>query len=72
MACTSCAKETLSNLGSAYKAESLAIQKEGAILELATNEYRIKVEASLALPDSSSMLACKRIKYDAGVLLPSM
>lgn len=64
--CTSCAKETLSNLGSAYKAESLAIQKEGAILELATNEYRIKVEASLALPDSSSMLACKRIKYDAG------
>lgn len=62
----SCTKEPLSNLNSRYKTESLTIKKDGFINKLDTNEYEIKVEASLSLPDKSTILSCSRLKYDDG------
>lgn len=64
--CISCTKEPLSNISSEYKTEELPILKDGTINELDTNEYTIKVEACLSMPDSSAILSCCRMKYDEG------
>ena len=64
--CVSCTKEPCSNISSEYKTEELSVLKNGIINELDTNEYTMKVEACLSVPDSSTILSCCRMKYDDG------
>lgn len=64
--CVSCTKDSFSNLGSNHKMEVLTIKKDGFVSTLDTNEYKIKVEACLSMPEESVLLNCKRMKYDGG------
>ena len=64
VSCTT--KKSLSNFGDECRTETIDVQKDGFISQLDTNEYRISVEATLTLPESSALLSPKRLKYDEG------
>ena len=62
----SCVERKTSCLFSNYNKEVVNIKKDGAISELEDDDYVMKVEAYLSLPDSSETLLCDRMKYDGG------